>query len=363
MKEDINTETEQTQAAATAKGRKAKAYDYSKIHKLVFEKHTTGILALDCVLGGGYEKGDIIEVSSESGVGKTTLMVDLMRNLIEDGQKVAYVDVERGVKTSMLETFELIGQGHGKAGFDPTQGNIGPFQIITYADCEEFLIDIFKNQNYDHVIIDSITTLVSRASLDSSVEDPKIAVDARLQSDFLKKFKVFCRDTGKNLWLVNQMRTKMEPVRRGPIQSLNVFSGSAGGKAMEFFPDIRIRIDKGSELRRDEKIFDGDKSIAYGSETWIYAIKNRGERGGIKVPMTIEFGQGISNKAFLRIALENGNLISAPARWVTVNVTADAGRKFDGTENLMNWIGDNYDELVQICRERGLFRITQGPVD
>ena len=45
------------------------------------EKFSTGILPLDEVLGGAIETGSLIELASESGVGKSTLALDLARNL------------------------------------------------------------------------------------------------------------------------------------------------------------------------------------------------------------------------------------------------------------------------------------------
>lgn len=47
----------------------------------------TGIVALDLVLGGGLPWGRVIELNSESGVGKTSLSLYLASRLARQGKK------------------------------------------------------------------------------------------------------------------------------------------------------------------------------------------------------------------------------------------------------------------------------------
>jgi DNA repair protein RadA/Sms len=54
----------------------------------------TGIAEIDRVLGGGIVGGSAILIGGEPGIGKSTLMLQMMHNLAEQGLKVLYVSGE-----------------------------------------------------------------------------------------------------------------------------------------------------------------------------------------------------------------------------------------------------------------------------
>ena len=57
--------------------------------------HETGIRALDGALGGGFEIGTFIQLSGESGVGKTKLILDIVCNVAQ-GYKSVFFNAEMG---------------------------------------------------------------------------------------------------------------------------------------------------------------------------------------------------------------------------------------------------------------------------
>ncbi|MFB6144459.1 MAG: DNA repair and recombination protein RadB [Candidatus Nanohaloarchaea archaeon] len=60
------------------------------------ERLSTGSEPLDELLSGGIERGIITNVFGESGSGKTNLCVQVAAELAEGGEKVVYIDTEKG---------------------------------------------------------------------------------------------------------------------------------------------------------------------------------------------------------------------------------------------------------------------------
>lgn len=57
----------------------------------------TRISELDRVLGGGIVKGSLVLVGGDPGIGKSTLLLEMCRNLVEDDVKVLYVSGEESM--------------------------------------------------------------------------------------------------------------------------------------------------------------------------------------------------------------------------------------------------------------------------
>ena len=59
----------------------------------------TGSLIMDTVMGGGLPVGKMIEVASDSGIGKKTVTLSMCRELLLQGKKIIYLDHEGAVTT------------------------------------------------------------------------------------------------------------------------------------------------------------------------------------------------------------------------------------------------------------------------
>jgi RecA/RadA recombinase len=54
----------------------------------------TGCQSFDDLLGGGIEKGSVTLLYGEAGAGKSNVCLQIARNVISEGKKVAYIDSE-----------------------------------------------------------------------------------------------------------------------------------------------------------------------------------------------------------------------------------------------------------------------------
>lgn len=71
------------------------------------ERYTTSIEELDRVLGGGIVKGSLILVGGDPGIGKSTLLLQVSKNLALSGRKVLYVSGEESQKQIKIRADRL----------------------------------------------------------------------------------------------------------------------------------------------------------------------------------------------------------------------------------------------------------------
>ena len=105
----------------------------------------TGYEELDRVLGGGVVRGSLVLVGGDPGIGKSTLLLQVCRNLAASGQKVLYISGEESLKQIKLRA-NRIGTVTGEL----------KFLCETNLDTIEGAI---SGEKPDVVIIDSIQTM------------------------------------------------------------------------------------------------------------------------------------------------------------------------------------------------------------
>lgn len=268
----------------------------------------TGSLIMDTVMGGGLPVGKVIELASDAGAGKTTITLSMCRELLAAGKKVIYLDHEGAVTTSQLEgIFGTDGDGIPFIDKwlwteDNPDGLFFLFQVMTYSDAEKVLDNLLGSGEFSLVVIDSVTAMVAdeylmdvenpEANEGKDVTDMRPAVDARLLGKFLKKFKAVCTKYDVTMILINQLRTNLNITGMGMSTKI-----STGGAAIEFFPDIRLRLEKPQPVYQNKKnnLTGEVEKQQIGCTASIYAYKNKLAPGKIKVPITIVYGKGISN--------------------------------------------------------------------
>ena len=109
------------------------------------DRMQTGYEELDRVLGGGVVRGSLVLVGGDPGIGKSTLLLQVCRNLAASGQKVLYISGEESLKQIKLRA-NRIGTVTGEL----------KFLCETNLDTIEGAI---SGEKPDVVIIDSIQTM------------------------------------------------------------------------------------------------------------------------------------------------------------------------------------------------------------
>ena len=113
------------------------------------DKIPTGLGELDRVLGGGIVQGSLTLVGGDPGIGKSTLLLQVCRNLSAGGHKVLYISGE-----------ESLGQIKMRA------DRIGKFTNDMLLLCEtnlDEIAEVIRQDKPEVVVIDSIQTMYNEA--------------------------------------------------------------------------------------------------------------------------------------------------------------------------------------------------------
>ncbi len=129
----------------------------------------TGMQELDRVLGGGLIRGSLTLVGGDPGIGKSTLLLQVCRNLSADGRQVLYVSGEESLKQIKIRA-----------------NRIGEFNGNLKLLCEtglETIEETIRHTKPDVVVIDSIQTMYHEAisSAPGSVSQVREATGVFLQ--------------------------------------------------------------------------------------------------------------------------------------------------------------------------------------
>jgi DNA repair protein RadA/Sms len=183
----------------------------------------SGIVEMDRVLGGGIVGGSVILVGGEPGIGKSTLLLQVLQHLAVRGRKVLYVSGEESAKQIRLR-----GQRVGAL-----SGNL---MVLTEISIEKILKH-FNDIHPDILVIDSIQTTYA-ASLSSA---PGSVAQVR---EGAQQFVLLAKKTGIPVFIIGHV------TKDGAI---------AGPKILEHMVDTVL-------------YFEGDSGHPY---RIIRAIKNR----------------------------------------------------------------------------------------
>ena len=116
------------------------------------ERIGTGYKEFDRVLGKGLVQGEVVLLSGEPGVGKSTLLMQIVLNFAKDG-KVLYVCGEESPMQLRSRLNRLGVKGLSK--------NVEDNFVLTEETGVENIAELIKSDNFNLVVIDSVQSMTS----------------------------------------------------------------------------------------------------------------------------------------------------------------------------------------------------------
>ena len=251
--------------------------DQSKIDVELF---SSGSLALDLALGGGYPKGRIIEIYGPESSGKTTLALHAIAEIQKQGGQAAFIDAEHALDPSYAR----------RIGVDT--GNL----LISQPDNGEQALEIcetlVRSGAVDLIVVDSVAALVPQAEIDGDMGDAQMGLQARLMSQAMRKLTGIISKTKATVIFINQIRMKIGVLFGNP-------ETTTGGNALKFYASVRV------DVRRIGQIKDGE-NIA-GNRTKIKVVKNKIAAPFRAAEFDIMYNEGVSKTGdVLDLAVQYG---------------------------------------------------------
>lgn len=217
---------------------------------LKVESFPTGCYSFDKIFGtGGIPKGRILDIYGEPSHGKSTVAMFIVAQIQKQGGTAVWLDTE----CSMTSDYAKL------VGIDTSK-----LLLVQPNNGEEALnvLDQFVNSGeVDVVVVDSTGALVPTKELEENVEDPNIALVARMMSKILRMITPACARNKTTVIFISQTR-----------QKIGIFRGSAksttGGTALAFYCAVRLNVERIKTLK-------DSKDEVIGNRLRITATKNK----------------------------------------------------------------------------------------
>jgi recombination protein RecA len=163
---------------------------------------SSGIYALDYILGGGLPVGKVIELFGDEGSGKTTVALHAIAKAQKLGGIAAFIDLENGLNIDYAQTL-----GVDIDSLMVSQPESGNSAMEVVMKIMEQKADIKELESKPLVIVvDSAAALVTLDEQKGDVGDTQVSPVARLLSTVLRRMVTTVRKTGTILIFTNQMR-------------------------------------------------------------------------------------------------------------------------------------------------------------
>lgn len=272
--------------------------DQSKIDVELF---SSGSLALDLALGGGYPKGRIIEIYGPESSGKTTLALHAIAEIQKQGGQAAFIDAEHALDPAYAR----------KIGVDT--GNL----LISQPDNGEQALEIcetlVRSGAVDLIVVDSVAALVPQAEIDGDMGDAQMGLQARLMSQAMRKLTGVISKTKATVIFINQIRMKIGVMFGNP-------ETTTGGNALKFYASVRVDIRRIGQIKEGEDIS--------GNRTKIKVVKNKIAAPFRTAEFDIMYNEGVSKTGdVLDLGVKYGIIDKAGAFFKYNGETIGQGRE------------------------------------
>ena len=140
---------------------------------------TTGFGELDRVLGGGIVRGSLTLIGGDPGIGKSTILLQVCKNLSDQGRKVLYISGEESLKQIKIRA-----------------DRIGQFNDNIRLFCEtdlELIEQTLRDEKADGAVIDAIQTIYNSdvSSAPGSVSQVRESTNILMQTAKTENISIF----------------------------------------------------------------------------------------------------------------------------------------------------------------------------
>lgn len=269
----------------------AATLDCSKLSN-ISEWISTGSHSLNKVISGnvykGIPRGRIVTLCGGSGVGKSYICGNIVREAQNTGWTVVYFDSENAIDAGFL----------GRIGVNV--GEVIHIPVSTINELKFKAIDImrkFTEQNPKEkllIVIDSLGGLATEKELNDQIEERNTAMDMGLRAKQLRVLaKLFTIEVAKNQVAMVVTNHTYEQAAANPQAAPTIKMG--GGEGFVYASSLVVILKKYLEKEEQKNIDSGkNEKIVTGARLVATTEKNRQVPQGLKAEIYMSFESGLN---------------------------------------------------------------------
>ena len=248
------------------------------------EPVNTDIYPLDKLLKGGIDLGTFIQLIAEPGIGKSTIALQMARNLCSQGYNVLYIDTECSVSKETLDSIGLFNY----------EDKFFLVKESEFASVEKILDEFILTEEINFVVIDSMACLINPCFTNIGSKKGVISVTTNNSNymsgpvnKFMSKYKTLASKYNVGFIIINQNRNSVN-MTMGTILKMY------GPKNVEYDTDTIIRV-KPIKTGTLKDFKDLTKDVSGGNALTFEIVKSNKAAPNVVCPGYLEYGKGISN--------------------------------------------------------------------
>lgn len=281
-------------------------------------------LSLDIALSGGIPDGSTCLISGKPSAGKTTLCLHILKNAIDLGRPVFYIDVERRCKPALLKKIE---------GLD-----ISKLQIVKsseqFLSAEEWL-DIVERLIKDNkkavIVVDSVAAMSTFIEQNEEIGANKdMAGVPKLLASFFRRTQQTIDNNDVILLFISQVISNREPRGKKWIEK--------GGIAVQYASSVWMNATWVKVWDENKK-----KNKPDGQDIVFKIIKSALGQPYLPCSIPLRYGKGIDVVRDIATNAENLGFVVKAGAWYSIPMFSE--EKYQGLENLYEFLSANADKL------------------
>lgn len=290
---------------------------------------STGNIAIDNIIGGGFPLGRSVELAGPPSSGKTTTALQaaafVQKKIIAGG------DAKLGIKADdvilYLDYEQTIDQDYAKAlGLDIDHPSFLLTQPDTLEDGANFVLEVIKTGRVRVVIWDSVASMIPSANAQNEIGKSMAFTQARLMSDLGQKLNPILKQHNTLNIFVNHLKNVLDMSGRRPAH-LGPAKDTPGGASLKFYASVRLEYKQLQQIK--EKMIDplsGEEVETPGAtNVEVKVTKNKVAPPFRKAIVRVRFGRGFDNLWTAMQILLAGKEVMYGAGYYYFHKVADLG--------------------------------------
>lgn len=276
---------------------------------------STGNLAIDHILGGGFPRGRLIELFGPPSSGKSTSALQAaaaFQRRAEDGE-VGYA----GKAILYMDHENAMDPAYAKAlGVDIDSDMFLFAQPDSLEDSANISRELVASGQVGLAIFDSVAAMIPKAALEAETGKASVALQARGMADFLKAFVGELHSRGTTAIFLNHLAEVID-MGGGGRPGMKRYT-TPGGRALKFFASVRVefrQIKNVTEDVYDDLTNDTIKQVM-ATEVKVKVVKNKVAPPFKQATVRVRYGKGFDQAySAFDVLLKYKKVIASGGGW------------------------------------------------